>query len=90
MQANDQRREALAEYRKATGCSLSYAMTALGSGAMPHTQAQRMLVAHAEGRVMHLGQGLCPDHVEDPDVRDPECPVCRALVTLSQDGQRDE
>jgi len=39
-----------------------------------------MLRAHAEGRVTHINNGLCPDIIEGHDTRDPECPVCQALL----------
>lgn len=40
------------------------------------------LIAHAEGRVSHANNGLCPDQVEGHQTRDPECPVCQALLSL--------
>jgi NTP pyrophosphatase (non-canonical NTP hydrolase) len=33
---------------------------------------------HARGLIEHTYAGLCP-HEDDPDVRDPNCPVCAAL-----------
>nr|WP_285311284.1 hypothetical protein [Stenotrophomonas maltophilia] len=42
----------------------------------------RALIAHAEGRVSHANNGLCPDQVEGHQTRDPECPVCQALLSL--------
>lgn len=42
----------------------------------------RALIAHAEGCVSHVNNGLCPDQVEGHQTRDPECPVCQALLSL--------
>ena len=57
---------------------------------MSNTQAERVealaalvLVAFAEGRVQHLNRGLCPDEVEGPDTRDPDCPVCLAITSIA-------
>lgn len=41
-----------------------------------------LLVQHAKGLVEHTYMGLCPD--DDPDARDPECPVCAAIDALSE------
>ena len=32
------------------------------------------------GQVRHLYNGECPDEVEGPDVRDPDCPACQVLL----------
>ena len=45
--------------------------------------AVSVLVDHARGVLMHRYEGACPDSVEGPDVRDPECPVCRAIDSAS-------
>lgn len=42
-----------------------------------------ILRQYAEGRLSHLGNGLCPDSVEGYDTRDPDCPVCIALGITS-------
>ena len=42
-----------------------------------------VLVDHARGVLPHRYEGACPDSVEGPDVRDPECPVCRAIDSAS-------
>ncbi|HHK3786362.1 TPA: hypothetical protein ACQTX0_006566 [Pseudomonas aeruginosa] len=34
----------------------------------------------ATGNVKHLNNGLCPDAFEGHEARDPDCPVCRALL----------
>ncbi|HCF7344767.1 TPA: hypothetical protein NIJ77_004475 [Pseudomonas aeruginosa] len=34
----------------------------------------------ASGEVQHLNNGLCPDDIEGHEARDPDCPVCRALL----------
>lgn len=43
-----------------------------------------VLVDHARGVLPHRYEGACPDSVEGPDVRDPECPVCRAIDSVSR------
>lgn len=40
----------------------------------------RVLADHAAGRINHANNGLCPDEIEGHDTRDPDCPVCRALI----------
>lgn len=37
------------------------------------------LVKVGTGALPHLYLGLCPDATEGPDVRDEDCPACRAL-----------
>ena len=39
----------------------------------------RDLISFAEGRIMHLNRGSCPDGIEGFGSRDPECAVCRAI-----------
>ncbi|HBO2190246.1 TPA: hypothetical protein L4G86_005371 [Pseudomonas aeruginosa] len=34
----------------------------------------------ATGEVKHLNNGHCPDDLEGRQTRDPDCPVCRALI----------
>ncbi|MFG9198640.1 hypothetical protein ACEPX9_00790 [Pseudomonas aeruginosa] len=34
----------------------------------------------ASGEVKHLNNGLCPDDIDGHEARDPDCPVCRALL----------
>ncbi|HGS7985188.1 TPA: hypothetical protein ACMFTV_004441 [Pseudomonas aeruginosa] len=34
----------------------------------------------ATGNVKHMNNGLCPDCLEGHEARDPDCPVCRALL----------
>lgn len=46
------------------------------------SHAQKTLVAHAEGRELHINAGNCPDELEGYDKRDGECPVCQALMAL--------
>jgi len=49
----------------------------------PVTQAQALLDA-ATGKTPHVFNGLCPDSIEGPDVRDPDCPACQALMGVTQ------
>ena len=49
--------------------------------------AVKTLISHAEGRAPHVGSGACPDAIEGPDTRDPDCPVCAALVALGKRGK---
>ncbi len=52
--------------------------------AAPSIHAISVLVDHARGVLPHRYEGACPDSVEGPDVRDPECPVCRAIDSVSR------
>ncbi|PTZ99577.1 hypothetical protein DB380_10550 [Pseudomonas aeruginosa] len=40
----------------------------------------------ASGEVKHLNNGLCPDCLEGHEARDPDCPVCRALLDTESDN----
>lgn len=40
----------------------------------------------ASGEVKHLNNGLCPDDIEGHEARDPDCPVCRALLDTESDN----
>ncbi|MBF4628914.1 TetR/AcrR family transcriptional regulator [Curtobacterium flaccumfaciens] len=42
------------------------------------------LLAVATGRQEHEYLGLCPDGVEGPDSRDPDCKACQVLVEAEQ------
>lgn len=37
------------------------------------------LIGYAEGRLFHLNEGICPDHIQGHETRDPDCGVCQAL-----------
>lgn len=52
---------------------------------MNHIEALEVLHANARGTLTHTYAGSCPDGLEGPDVRDPDCPVCQALTILAQD-----
>ena len=39
-----------------------------------------VLTKIATGELKHAFNGGCPDAVEGPNVRDPECPACQALL----------
>lgn len=41
------------------------------------------LFEHAKGVVNHAFAGQCPDLSEGLDVRDPDCPVCQALINIT-------
>lgn len=38
------------------------------------------------GTEPHANNGLCPDVVEGPNPRDPDCKVCQALQVLADDS----
>lgn len=40
----------------------------------------------ASGEIEHLNNGLCPDDIEGHEARDPDCPVCRALLDTESDN----
>ena len=39
----------------------------------------------ATRQVVHVNNGLCPDTLEGPDVRDPDCPACQILLAMGSD-----
>lgn len=41
------------------------------------------LIKVATGQVRHLYNGECPDEVEGPNVRDPDCPACQVLLAAA-------
>ncbi|WP_144267147.1 hypothetical protein [Comamonas thiooxydans] len=49
-------------------------------------QALTVLVEHAMGTAPHANKRLCPDVVEGPIARDPDCKVCQALQELADDS----
>lgn len=40
----------------------------------------------ATGEVGHLNNGHCPDGLEGHETRDPDCPVCRALIETGKES----
>ncbi len=40
----------------------------------------------ATGEVGHLNNGHCPDDLEGRQTRDPDCPVCRALIETEKEN----
>ncbi|MFU4907926.1 hypothetical protein ACM7ZU_10275 [Pseudomonas aeruginosa] len=40
----------------------------------------------ASGEVKHLNNGLCPDDIEGHEARDPDCPVCGALIETGKES----
>lgn len=44
------------------------------------------LIEVAVGKVQHLYRGTCPDAIEGFDSRDQQCPACRVLIAVQQDG----
>ncbi|HCW1005730.1 hypothetical protein [Pseudomonas aeruginosa] len=40
----------------------------------------------ATGEVGHLNNGHCPDDLEGHEARDPDCPVCRALIETGKES----
>lgn len=42
------------------------------------------LVKIATGELKHVYNGQCPDAVEGPLVRDPDCPACQVLLGVEQ------
>lgn len=54
---------------------------------MSEAEAKAILMDYAKGKVRHRYMGQCPDDLEGQDVRDEDCQVCRALVTLEAFGR---
>lgn len=58
----------------------AYARDALAAQAELHAAEVKRLLDVATGRVRHDFLGLCPDSIEGPDSRDPQCPACKVLL----------
>jgi len=54
------------------------------AGAQTSDNPVAVLRAYAEGRINHVFNGQCPDEVGGHEVRDDDCPVCRAILALQQ------
>ena len=44
----------------------------------------------ATGKTPHLYAGRCPDSVNGPEPRDPDCPACQAIAAAEAREMRDE
>lgn len=42
----------------------------------------------ATGKIPHLYEGRCPDYVNGPESRDPDCPACQAIVSADAQQER--
>ena len=42
----------------------------------------------ATGKTPHLYAGRCPDSVNGPDSRDPDCPTCQAIAAAEAQQER--
>lgn len=38
-----------------------------------------------EGRLRHVYGGMCPDGLEGHETRDPECPACQVLISVTRE-----
>jgi hypothetical protein len=47
---------------------------------MNHIELLTKLREIATGEARHVYNGMCPDEIEGPTVRDDECPACRVLL----------
>jgi len=48
--------------------------------AVPAEPVNARLLAVATGKIPHLYEGRCPDYVNGPESRDPDCPACQAIA----------
>ena len=48
------------------------------------------LIAVTTGEIDHTGNGLCPDHIEGFDSRDPGCPACKILTKAAAEHEEME
>lgn len=53
---------------------------------VPTEPVNARLLDVATGKIKHLYEGRCPDYVNGPESRDPDCPACQAIV--SADAQQ--
>lgn len=42
----------------------------------------------ATGKIPHLYEGRCPDYVNGPESRDPDCPACQAIAAAEAQQER--
>ena len=47
---------------------------------VPAEPVNARLLAVATGKIPHLYEGRCPDYVNGPESRDPDCPACQAIA----------
>ena len=48
----------------------------------------KRLLAVATGKIPHLYEGRCPDSVNGPESRDPDCPACQAIAAAEAQQER--
>lgn len=69
--------------------SMSRAREAIAAAAAAHTEpVNARLLDVATGKTPHLYEGRCPDYVNGPESRDPDCPACQAIVSADAQQER--
>lgn len=56
--------------------------------AVPAEPVNARLLAVATGKIPHLYEGRCPDYVNGPESRDPDCPACQAIAAAEAQQER--
>ena len=54
----------------------------------PAEPVNARLLAVATGKIPHLYEGRCPDYVNGPESRDPDCPACQAIAAAEAQQER--
>jgi hypothetical protein len=54
----------------------------------PPEPVNARLLAVATGKIPHLYEGRCPDYVNGPESRDPDCPACQAIAAAEAQQER--
>jgi len=55
---------------------------------VPAEPVNARLLDVATGKTPHLYEGRCPDYVNGPESRDPDCPACQAIVSAEAQQER--
>ena len=55
---------------------------------VPAEPVNARLLAVATGKIPHLYEGRCPDYVNGPESRDPDCPACQAIAEAEAQQER--
>lgn len=54
----------------------------------PAEPVNARLLDVATGKIPHLYEGRCPDYVNGPESRDPDCPACQAIAEAEAQQER--
>ena len=74
---------------KPAGCVMrDFSIRPLFARPVPAEPVNARLLAVATGKIPHLYEGRCPDYVNGPESRDPDCPACQAIAAAEAQQER--